>query len=284
MKQKNQNVASVIAFVEAHLEEKLSLDTIAQTTHYSKYYLHRMFMDTIGMSIHDYVLRRRLTEAAKLLVFSERPVLDIALSAGYESQQAFTLAFKEMYKKTPAQFRNDETFYPLLLRFQVNTETIPENNEIEWKQQIRYAQLEDMTAWMKLVHLVVDGFPYLNEEDYTEQLKSCINKRQALILMDLDTAIGVMAFCKETGSIDFFGVHPQYRGQGIEQAFFQYLIDKLHRNEISITTFRKGDKADRGYRDALMDFGFAEDSLLMEYGYPTQRLVYRSGNGVEKDG
>ena len=46
-----------------------------------------MFADTIGISIHDYVQRRKLTEAAKLLVFSQKPILEISLVAGYESQQ-----------------------------------------------------------------------------------------------------------------------------------------------------------------------------------------------------
>ena len=69
------------------------------------------------MTLHDYVRRRRLTEAARMLVFSERPVLEIALLAGYESQQAFTSVFKAMYKRTPAEYRRDRFFYPLQLAF-----------------------------------------------------------------------------------------------------------------------------------------------------------------------
>ena len=44
---------------------------------------------------------------------------------------------------------------------------------------------------------------------------------------------------------------------------------------ISITTFRKGDKADPGYRAVYQALGFAEAELLVEYGYPTQRFVMR---------
>ena len=81
-------ITRVIAYIEAHLNEKLDLDTVASAVHYSKYHLHRMFTDTVGMTIHDYVRRRRLTEAAKLLVFSDLPILEVALAAGYESRQA----------------------------------------------------------------------------------------------------------------------------------------------------------------------------------------------------
>ena len=49
----------------------MSLSTIAKAVGYSKYHLHRMFVETVGLSIHDYVQRRQLTEAAKLLVFSK---------------------------------------------------------------------------------------------------------------------------------------------------------------------------------------------------------------------
>ena len=85
--------------------------------HYSKYHLHRMFTAAVGLTLHDYIQRRRLTEAAKLLVFSEQPILDIALKSGYESQQAFSNIFTAMYKTSPGKYRDNEKFYPLQLKF-----------------------------------------------------------------------------------------------------------------------------------------------------------------------
>lgn len=70
---KVENIAAVISYIEAHLNEKLDLDTVANAVCYSKYHLHRMFTDTVGITLHDYIQRRQLTEAAKLLVFSESP-------------------------------------------------------------------------------------------------------------------------------------------------------------------------------------------------------------------
>ncbi len=64
-----RNIASVIAYIEAHLTQKLNLDILAEAMHYSKYHLHRIFTDTVGLTIHDYIQRRRLSEAAKLLIF-----------------------------------------------------------------------------------------------------------------------------------------------------------------------------------------------------------------------
>lgn len=107
------SITTAIEYIEKNLGEKLDLETVAQQAHYSKYHLHRIFADTIGLTIHDYVQRRKLTEAAKLLVFSDKPIIQIALIAGYESQQAFTTIFKSMYKKSPNQYRMAEDFLPI---------------------------------------------------------------------------------------------------------------------------------------------------------------------------
>ena len=88
-----KTVKEAVSYIEEHLDGKLTLPAVAEGIHYSKYHLHRMFRETTGMTMHDYILRRQMTEAAKLLVFSRRPVIEIGYVCGYESQQAFTAAF-----------------------------------------------------------------------------------------------------------------------------------------------------------------------------------------------
>lgn len=265
------NIEIVIDYIENHLDGKLELETVANAVHYSKYHLHRMFTDTVGMTIHDYVLRRQLTEAAKLLVFSERPIIEIAFICGYESQQAFTTSFKSMYKLPPAEYRERQEFYPLQLRFSLHKKI--STMEIS-KSNIRLAEMSDIPAWIKLVYLVIDGFPCLDETEYLEKLKYFIKAKRALIMKHEDIAVGVMGFSYDTGSIEFLGVHPQYRNKGVQKAFLDKLMeDYLPGREISITTYREKDRADTGYRDQLKELGFAEKELLVEFGYPTQRFV-----------
>lgn len=279
MKKAIKKTLAAIDYIESHLSEKLDLETVAQAVHYSKYYLHRTFTGTVGLTIHDYVQRRKLSEAAELLVFSDKPILEIALNAGYESQQAFTNIFGSMYKKTPRQYREEEEFYPLQLRYILNEHPTTTGAEIDWEEHIRFATMEDIPGWLGLVRLVVDGFPCLDEEDYTRRLEEYISEKRALILKDNETVIGVMGIACNTGSIDFLGVHPQYRRQRISRAFlkkaFSLLIDST---ELSVTTYREGDKADPGYRRVFQKLGFAEKELLVEYGYPTQRFVLQKEN------
>lgn len=114
------NISHVVDYIEAHLDEKLDLDSIANVAGYSKYHLHRMFLAVVGFTVHSYVQRRRLTEAARLLIFTDRPILDIALSAGYETQQSFSVAFKAIFGLSPQALRKKRNFYPLQLKFSVD--------------------------------------------------------------------------------------------------------------------------------------------------------------------
>lgn len=270
-------IESVIDYIETHLNEKLTLDTIAAAIHYSKYHLSRLFVDTVGLHINEYIKRRQLTEAAKLLIFSEKPIIDIALLCGYQSQQAFSSAFKSMYKAPPAEYRATHSFYPLQLRF-----TLEKNysHPLFSIDHIRLANETDIPAWMNLMHLVIDGYPEMNEEDYLTQLKIGISEQRALVLKDDALLIGAMLFNRHTGSIDYWGVHPQYRNAGIHKLFIDALLQTyLPNQDISMTTYRAGDKADTGHRALLYTLGFAERELLVEYGYPTQKFVLSPEQG-----
>lgn len=264
---------TVIDYIEEHLSKKLDLTSIADAVGYSKYHLHRMFKNTIGLSIHDYVQRRQLSEAAKYLVYTDRPIIEIALMAGYESQQAFTLVFKQMYKKSPYKYRCCQVFYPLQLRFYINEKNRTVITSDPLSNHITLATVSDITDWMDLVHLVVDGFPYLEENTYLYQLKQAIREQRSLLLQQDETIMGALIFDYENQHIEYLGIHPLYQKEQIILAFLDKLRREDHVKDISVTTFRAGDKADTGYRKAYQSLGFKEAELLMEFGYPTQKFI-----------
>lgn len=266
-----QSVRAVIDFIETHLDGRLNLERTAAAVHYSKYHLHRTFTAVTGMTIHDYAVRRQLTEGARLLAESDRPVLEIALSCGYESQQAFTAAFKEMYKLPPARYRAQGVFYPLQLPLCLEEQ----GNLSELSgQRIRLSKETDIPAWLELARQCVDGYPCLDERDYLRWLRKSIREGQALILKDGDMVLGALGFSRETGNIDFLGIPPQHRKWGIAELFLRELADRyLPGREISMTTYREHDRADTGWRAGLKRLGFEEREKLVEFGYPTQRFV-----------
>lgn len=275
-KRSNLELEPVIGLIEDHLEERLGLDRVAELSHYSKYYLHRAFSGAFGMTIHDYIRRRQLTEGARLLTSSEKTILEIALGCGYESQQAFSAVFKAMYKKTPAQYRKRGTHYALQLPLKAGCEE-------KWTfdgSDIRPAERGDVEPWMRLVDLSAGGYPMLDEEEYRGQLEDSIRKERALILRKGETVLGAMLFSDETGCIQFMGVHPRCWNQGIPEMFLKKLkAEYIPGREVSTTTFRNGDPADNGQRNIWKLLGFREGELLEEYGYPTQRLVLPPGAG-----
>lgn len=266
------SIEKVIDYIENNLDGKIDLETVAAAVNYSKYHLHRMFTETVGLTIHDYVQRRQLTEAAKLLVLSEKPIIEIAFICGYETQQSFTTAFTAMYKMPPAQYRDNQEFYPLQLRFVVHKEQL---NTVFKKSDVRFATTEDISSWMELMRLVIDGYPVLDETDYLNKLTLSIANNRAFVLKDGNLLIGALAFSNPPCCIEFMGIHPQYRRRsGIQRLLVDALLDFCYPEQnIYVTTYREGDKADTGYRKELQALGFAERELLVEFGYPTQRFI-----------
>lgn len=98
-------VTGIKKYIEEHFTEDISLDQIAAYAGYSKYHLNRRFCEKTGMTIHKYIIERRLSEAAKRLSDTDEAIVDIAIDTGYASQQAFTIAFRQMFCCTPNEYR-----------------------------------------------------------------------------------------------------------------------------------------------------------------------------------
>ncbi len=101
---------SVLLYIEKNSDQELTLEKIAGALNYSKYYLARTFKNQTGMTLHKYIQGRRLREAAGKLEETAQPIVEIALEAGYGSQQAFTQAFRRAYGYTPQEYRRRNRF------------------------------------------------------------------------------------------------------------------------------------------------------------------------------
>lgn len=109
---KQHIVTNIVDYIEEHLDEDLSLDSISDALGYSKFYMSRCFTDEAGLSIYKYIQGRRLTIAAESLIEQEKTILEIAYEAHYNSPQAFTLAFHQLYGCSPQTYRKNGIFYP----------------------------------------------------------------------------------------------------------------------------------------------------------------------------
>ena len=105
-------VKKVIDYIERNLEKELNLDNISKNIGYSKFYLNRIFTIQTGITIYKYIKNRRLTVAAEKLVKTDKPIIQIAYEAGYDTQQSFSFAFKQVYLYPPKTYRDIGIFIP----------------------------------------------------------------------------------------------------------------------------------------------------------------------------
>lgn len=99
-------VEKAIWYIESHYREGVTLDTLANVAGVSKYHLSRMFCYAVGLPVSKYLRLRRLSTAAFALASGEPDILELALSLGYGSHEAFSRAFKEHFEATPEQVRS----------------------------------------------------------------------------------------------------------------------------------------------------------------------------------
>ena len=96
----------VLAYIDAHLSEELTVERLCSVATLSKYHFHRQFTALFGIGVYRYIQLTRLKRAAHQLAFRERrQIIDIALASGYEGPEAFTRAFRKSTGQSPSEFR-----------------------------------------------------------------------------------------------------------------------------------------------------------------------------------
>ena len=97
-----ERMNTTIDYIEEHLLEDLHMPMIAKIAGTSETEIQKAFYALTGISIMEYVRRRRLTLAGFELQKSEKTVLEVALEHGYSSPDSFTRAFRQMHGTTPS--------------------------------------------------------------------------------------------------------------------------------------------------------------------------------------
>jgi AraC family transcriptional regulator len=96
----------VLGHIDQHLDRPLDLEALAEVAHFSRFHFHRLFSAWMGETMGDYLRRRRVEIAATRLVAQPRvPVLQLALSVGFGSAEAFARAFKKRFGCSPTSWR-----------------------------------------------------------------------------------------------------------------------------------------------------------------------------------
>lgn len=107
--EKNANEASLytnlVEYIENHLEEELSLEKLAEEFYVSKYHIAHVFKDNIGLSIHQYITKKRLLLCEEA-IRAKMNITDVYQTYGFGDYSSFYRAFKKEYGISPKEFRD----------------------------------------------------------------------------------------------------------------------------------------------------------------------------------
>lgn len=94
-----------IAFIDEHIDEKITLADMASASGLSRMHFAAQFQVATGLRPHEYLLKRRIERAQTLMRATREPLVQIALSVGFQSQAHFTTVFRRFVGETPYRWR-----------------------------------------------------------------------------------------------------------------------------------------------------------------------------------
>ncbi len=104
-----RSMNNALAYIEEHLTEEIDYIEISKIAYCSEYHFKRVFSFLSGVSLSEYIRRRKLTLAALDLKAKNFNIIDIAVKYGYNSADSFTRAFHSMHGVLPSEARNENT-------------------------------------------------------------------------------------------------------------------------------------------------------------------------------
>lgn len=141
---------------------------------------------------------------------------------------------------------------------------------------VQFGSAADIDSWMTLVEEISGSFPGLEtSESIAEHRRTVLRfmgKGQALCARDhTGRIVGVLLFSRGRNMICCLGVSPDWRRRGIAAHLLTTALAQLDRSKvIAVSTFREGDEKGIAPRALYRKFGFTEDALTVEFGYPNQ--------------
>lgn len=163
-----ERIQNAIEFIEENLQEEIEINKIASKAFFSTFHFQRLFQAISGFSVQEYIRKRRLSEAAVLLKKTNKNILDIAISYKYNSQEAFTRAFKGYFNITPAGYRKTNII--------VNNQN--KINFLDYRKNIKGEINMNKPDIINLNKINITGYEYktnLNDYEYFKDIPEFYN-------------------------------------------------------------------------------------------------------------
>ncbi len=149
-----KNMNNAMRYIEDNLTNEIDFKIVARIAHCSEYHFKRMFSFLAGITLSEYIRRRRLSLAAFELTNSILKIIDIAVKYGYNSPDSFTRAFQNLHGVTPSEARNNgqqlKAFPPMTFQLSIRG-----GNEMNYR--IEHKKAFNIVGIMKRVPIIFEG-------------------------------------------------------------------------------------------------------------------------------
>jgi AraC family transcriptional regulator len=105
-------ISKAVDFIEDNLKEAIAVADMADAVAYSLYHFCRMFNQATHHTPYDYLMRRRLSQAAQALLQTDEKIIEIAFDYQFSSPETFSRAFKRVFGMQPSQLRKQGNVDP----------------------------------------------------------------------------------------------------------------------------------------------------------------------------
>ena len=142
-----------LEYIEAHLCDEVKTEDVAAFCFCSKSTLEKLFRGVHDISVHEYIVRRRMMLAAKKLTQEPKlSILDVALEHGYSTHESFARAFEQVWNCKPSEFRKTK-FTELFPR--LNVPPVKGDKHIMQRKHVDISELYDLFQERKDCYFVV---------------------------------------------------------------------------------------------------------------------------------
>ena len=100
-----RRINTVVEYIRTHLDETLDLRTLAEVSSFSPCHFHRIVSAFLGEPPGEFIARTRIETAARLLLYSDLTVAEIAYRVGYDAPSSLTKAFGRFFGISPKEYR-----------------------------------------------------------------------------------------------------------------------------------------------------------------------------------
>ena len=99
---------NIIDFIDEHIDEELSLENIASQFFVSKYHIAHVFKEQFGMSIYQYIIKKRL-DLSRIAILGNTQISEAYLMYGFKDYSSFYRAFVKEYGMSPKEYRSKKS-------------------------------------------------------------------------------------------------------------------------------------------------------------------------------